>query len=374
MKKIFENILVIFVCICIFVAFLILGFLLYKEIGKMEVDIQPEEFKSVIDTSKKETTEAIQTPEIIKNDIGQTGNTNAQTTNVNYDNISVDKYYYNQLDNYSKTMYKAFEGNKEAMKTGTARIDFENQFSDIASTDQGQEKLGKYYGAAINAYTYDNPDIFYINPNKLYLNIETVSSSKGKTYNIYVDNGNEANYYTNGYKSKSDVENAISKVEEVKKAILSERKGDTYTDIKMIHDYLINTIEYDSTLSKDNIYNIYGALVNHECVCEGYARSMKYLLDNLGIPCVLVIGTGTNSNGETENHAWDYVELNNNWYAIDATWDDPIVVGGGQASNSDKYRYFLKGSTDMNKNHTPNGQFAEGGKVFSYPNLSSKNY
>ena len=32
-------------------------------------------------------------------------------------------------------------------------------------------------------------------------------------------------------------------------------------------------------------------------------------MDELKIPCVLVSGTGTNSNGQTESHAWNYVQL-----------------------------------------------------------------
>ena len=114
-------------------------------------------------------------------------------------------------------------------------------------------------------------------------------------------------------------------------------------------------------------------MVNGEAVCEGYARSFKYLMDILGIPCTLVIGKGTNSEGRTENHAWNYVQIGDDWYALDATWDDP-VSSSGWVSQSSKYRYFLKGSKDILKDHIPSGQFTEGGKMFRYPPLSSSNY
>ena len=141
----------------------------------------------------------------------------------------------------------------------------------------------------------------------------------------------------------------------------------------MVHDYLIENIQYDTTITKDNIYNIYGAMVNHEAVCEGYARSFKYLMDCLGIPCSLVIGKGTNSEGKTENHAWNYVQIGDYWYAVDTTWDDPVSTTGW-VSEAAKYRYFLKGSNDMVKDHIPNGQFTEGGKTFSYPALRAQNH
>ena len=127
-------------------------------------------------------------------------------------------------------------------------------------------------------------------------------------------------------------------------------------------------------MSQTNIYDIYGALVKKESVCEGYAKSFKYLMDSVEIPCVIVAGEGTNSEGSTENHAWNYVELDGKWYAIDCTWDDPIIIGGGKLSNSAKYKYFLKGESEFNQSHFPSGQFTENGKVFEYPSLSINNY
>lgn len=142
----------------------------------------------------------------------------------------------------------------------------------------------------------------------------------------------------------------------------------------MVHDYLVENIEYDTSLQEKNIYNIYGALINGKCVCEGYARAFKYLLDGLGIESTMVIGKGINSSGQSENHAWNYVKLENNWYAVDCTWDDPVIIGGGYIGNSSKYRYFLKGKEDMEKDHTTLGNFTQGGKKFEYPTLNNKSY
>ena len=113
--------------------------------------------------------------------------------------------------------------------------------------------------------------------------------------------------------------------------------------------------------------------MNHKCVCEGYAKAFKYMLDSFGIESTLVIGTATNSQGESENHAWNYVKLNGRWYAVDCTWDDPIIVGG--FSNDEiKYTYFLKGANTFSRDHFPVGVFTEGGKEFIYPNLSGTDY
>ena len=234
--------------------------------------------------------------------------------------------------------------------------------------------MGEYYQSAIEAYTYDNPEIFYLSPKKMYLNIETTTKGGNSTYNVYINSGNEANYLVDEFNSKQAIDQAIAQIEQVKNQIMQNKTGNTYEDIKMVHDYLVDTIQYDSSLSKQNIYNLYGALINKECVCEGYARSFKYLLDELNIPCVMVIGTATNSQGETENHAWNYVQLNGNWYAVDSTWDDPVVIGGGTASAESRYKYFLVGREIIDQDHSPSGQFTDGGKVFSYPNLSYESY
>ena len=80
------------------------------------------------------------------------------------------------------------------MKEGTYKINLGTSFSNILSKQNGQEELGKYYQSAIEAYTYDNPDVFYLSPNKMYLNIETTTKGQNKTYNVYINNGEEANY------------------------------------------------------------------------------------------------------------------------------------------------------------------------------------
>ena len=324
-------------------------------------------------SEEKTVEDDIQVPAIVENPISSIEKSNS-STNTGYSNVQVDKYFYNQLDEKSRIIYRAFESNKEQMKTGTYQIELGTSFSDILSQSNGQEKLGEYYQSAIEAYTYDNAEVFYLSPKKMYLNIETTTRGGVSTYDVYINSGNEVNYLTEEFSSKAEVDQAIAQIEQVKNQILQNKTGNTYEDIKMVHDYLVDSINYESSLSKQNIYNIYGALVNRECVCEGYARAFKYLLDELNIPCIMVIGTGTNSQGETENHAWNYVQLGGNWYAVDTTWDDPVVIGGGTASEESRYKYFLVGREIIDQDHSPSGQFTEGGKIFSYPNVTYESY
>lgn len=369
MKSKFSTFIISIVLILITFIMILFGIIFYNELKNMEISVDPENFKTII-SSENTIDKDIETPEIIENPFDD----NSDIKEVDYSNVNIDKYFYDQLNDYEKLIYKAFESNKENMKTGDYKVEFGSSFSEILNKEDGQDELGRYYQSAIEAYTYDNPDVFYLSPNKMYLNIETTTKGSKTTYYVYMNNGNQDNYLIDEFSSKEQINEAISQLEEVKNNIIRNKTGNAYKDIKMVHDYLVENIEYDTSISKQNIYNIYGALINGEAVCEGYARGFKYLMDGLGIPCTLVIGKGTNLEGNTENHAWNYVQISDNWYAIDCTWDDPVVEGGGWVSKSSKYKYFLKGSQDISKDHIAKGQFTEGGKEFNYPKLNTSNY
>ena len=298
-------------------------------------------------------------------------NQTQETNNNDYSN----NYLYKQLNTDEKIIYQKLYENKENLKTGTFRIDFGNQFQTLLSQSNGEKELKQKYQSAIEVLIYENPEIFYLDATKMFINIEKTTKLTSTKYNVYIDSGNKVNYLADGLSGKEDIDTYQLKIEKVRDYIVSKVNGKSdYEKIKMIHDYLRDTIEYDSTLSKSNIYDIYGALVLRECVCEGYAKSFQYLMNEVEIDNVIVIGTGTNSTGKTENHAWNYVLLDNNWYAIDVTWDDPILIGEGKMPEESKYKYFLKGANTMNQNHVPSGKFTDAGQTFQYPMLSVEDY
>lgn len=285
------------------------------------------------------------------------------------------RHLYNQLDSTAKTIYSKIYQNKENLKTGTYKIDFENTFQTLLSQEGGEDELKRQFQSAIEAIIYENPDIFYLDVTKMYINIEKITKITGTRYNVYIDNGNESSYLSEGFYSKEDVEKYENQIVQIKNQIIAQIEGQSdYEKIKMVHDYLIDSIEYENDLTQNNIYDIYGALVNKRCVCEGYAKAFQYLMSEAGIENTIVIGTGTNSRNETESHAWNYVKLDEQWYAVDVTWDDPILGEGGRLTNQARYQYFLKGSKTMNGNHVPSGRFTEGGQVFTYPEISIEDY
>lgn len=288
--------------------------------------------------------------------------------------LKIKKYYYDQIDENAKIIYSALENNEENLKTGNYTIEFGKQFNKLLNTENGTELLNDSYQQALDALSLDRPDIFYLDVSKMYLMIYTRKTILKTTYTVSIKSEDNGTYFSNEFKSKEEVEQKTKELESIKLNLCSQITGNTYDKVKQVHDTLVGNLQYDQTVSKDNIRNIYGALVNKEVVCEGYAKSFKYILDELGIPNLIVVGKATNSNNQTESHAWNYVFINENWYAIDVTWDDPIVVGGGKLPEKEKYKYFLKGSETFNKNHTITGKVSDDGLKFAYPELSIKNY
>lgn len=109
---------------------------------------------------------------------------------------------------------------------------------------------------------------------------------------------------------------------------------------KFVHDYLLDHVEYD--LDSDLNQSAYSALVGDASVCAGYARAFQYLMTQLGIPCYYCVG---DANG---NHAWNIIALEDGYYHVDVSWDDPI----GNPSGSYYYQYFNLTDREIASSHT----------------------
>ena len=88
------------------------------------------------------------------------------------------------------------------------------------------------------------------------------------------------------------------------------------------------------------VYTSYGAFVNHNAVCQGYALAFKVLMDRAGIPCCYV-------SSDAINHAWNMVRLDGNWYHVDVTWDDPIYTSTKDWAGSVKRENLLCSDTEI---------------------------
>lgn len=88
----------------------------------------------------------------------------------------------------------------------------------------------------------------------------------------------------------------------------------------VIHDYLAEICDYISTGAGAGEkaamrYTAYGALVNGEAVCQGYALAYQDIMNAIGVPCITI-------GSERIDHAWNMVKLGDSYYHVDVTWDD----------------------------------------------------
>ena len=132
------------------------------------------------------------------------------------------------------------------------------------------------------------------------------------------------------------------KVDEIIKNKITDDM-DTINKIRIIHDYIVNNTKYDQNRSDKNIFeyksnNAYGVLIEGYGICSGYTDSMMLFLEKLNIKSYKV---------SSENHVWNKVFINNNWYNLDLTWDDPVNSDG---SDSLEHTFFLVTDDEMLKN------------------------
>ena len=107
-----------------------------------------------------------------------------------------------------------------------------------------------------------------------------------------------------------------------------------YEIIRRVYNYAVYNISYSEDLSSRLIFSAYGAAVNKDAVCQGFAQLIYRLLTTMGVSCRIIPGTG---NGGT--HAWNIAELDGKYYFLDATWDSSV--------RSDEPLFFLRGLSDF---------------------------
>ncbi len=154
-----------------------------------------------------------------------------------------------------------------------------------------------------------------------------VESVKYYYYEIGVVGGLVLEYYT---------DEQITELRAAAAVLLDGLKESTLDDLEktiVLHDRLALWCEYDyqNLLDghvPDDSYNLYGALVNRICVCDGYSKAFSYLMNRLGIPTRRITS-------DLDCHAWNAVVINGKEYHIDVTHDDPVwdTIGFVQRSH-----------------------------------------
>lgn len=147
--------------------------------------------------------------------------------------------------------------------------------------------------------------------------------------------------YTVDFADVPDMQAEID--QEVQKYVntLTEEMSE-YEIIEHTYRYVTDHVSY---VFADHHQSIYGALVDQEAVCAGYAKLFKYLTLQQGIDTSYI--TGVAYVGEdSEAHAWNVVELENEYYYVDSTWGDCYEENGIY-----NYYYLMQSYDKMSSSH-----------------------
>lgn len=112
--------------------------------------------------------------------------------------------------------------------------------------------------------------------------------------------------------------------------------------IQAAHDFIVLSAEY-SKETEGSPYSPYTLLTEKKGVCQAYALVLYRMLEMQGFEVQYVPGKV-----EEQLHAWVLVKLDNAWYHIDVTWDDPLPDHKGEV----RYNYFLVSDRQLAKDHS----------------------
>ncbi len=229
----------------------------------------------------------------------------------------MEAFYYSQMSKIEQAVY-------HAMKTG---------FSEMMTSFLVPRVEAKVLGEVFFRMRLDHPEIFYA------VNFK---------YRPYRDSNNLEiipEYLFEKSKVKEHQKAMKARVEKlVRPAVkMNEKEKEQY-----IHDFICRNVHYDK-LKKAYSHEIIGPLGQGVGVCEGIAKTVKILCDNLGIWCIIAISEANPEKQIKYRHAWNIVRIDGKYYHLDATFDNSL----GKNSPEIRYDYFNLDDSRMFRDHEP---------------------
>ena len=178
--------------------------------------------------------------------------------------------------------------------------------------------------------------IKYDNPELCYWSVDDSEENAGTLKLSYIT------------ESAEEAESLVKELREKRRRICEELFNEKTTQVERvarIYDYLVKTVSYaDNELLLPEtapwIYDIRGPLLRERGVCLGIAQTFSYICQVLHISPFLVTGEAEIA-GDTCNHGWNMMELEGEFFHLDATAE--ITDGSAE----DNRRYFMKKDEDF---------------------------
>lgn len=294
--------------------------------------------------------------------------------------------YGDQLTGLSREFYDVLVARYARNRTaGSYQYTLKNAVTFRAQVEEGdiienheyteaKNKIRAAMQMAMDAFSYDHPEVFWMRAGRHAYDVGAKLENGIWTGKITAVTVMPEEIYPGASGKIKEYNAAVERAADEVKARL-ENNADRYDVLKHIHNYICEQAYYPSGggLKVHSTEPFF--LGDKGVVCEGYAKTLKVLCDQFQIPCACVSGGAVNQKGKSEDHMWNYVQMEDgSWYLVDATWDD----------QKDKVydTYFLAGWDSLGFNgikisdeRQENRDFSSTEiMLFSYPELSQNSY
>lgn len=209
---------------------------------------------------------------------------------------------------------------------------------DVVVTKIDRDRLFRIY----TAIDYDYPDFFYVDfyefkciiyPTKVKIDIKYIMD-------IYT-----------AARIKREIDKKAYKIADKARLLKNDLEKEAF-----LNDEIKKMAEYGRIPGKEfNAQHLIGTFLDGICVCEGFAKSFKYLADMIQLKCILVVGD-SGVRGENERHAWNMVQIDGESYFIDVTYNEIYR----DSNNNPIYcsrAYFNLSDREIRRDHLPDTDF-----------------
>lgn len=245
----------------------------------------------------------------------------------------------------AENMYLAYEQNHIATTLEELKVPLAEGISngqtkiEIKASKEAVDELGKVeFGTFMDDVLYKVDDYYHNEINNYRYEGNWVDGSYTLEFTI--------NYL--------ETPDQTMQVQQEVKRILTNIVDDTMTEdekVKVIHDYIVTHVQYDvnGLNNRNEAHTAYAALFEdktgekNQTVCQGYALVFYKMAKEAGLEARIMTGKSRD-----QNHAWNLIRINGEWYQIDLTWDDPTGVDD---LNYVRYDYYNLTDEQLKKDH-----------------------
>lgn len=193
-------------------------------------------------------------------------------------------------------------------------------------------------------FLFDNPQYFYVFTSYKF----TYSSADQSVISImpqYITSENKPGEDTAEEVAQQNIE--IGEMKELfdkNTAELMSCIDDSMSDTEKLlalHDALASHVAYSKVPAgkySKSIYTAYGAIAEGSGVCQSYSLAYSYLAKLAGIEDIQIVSN--------KYHSWNMVNLDDQWYHVDVTFDDPYENIQGRVM----HKYFLISDSKLKEN------------------------